>query len=103
MIRVNEEVTDRVAALDRGLQYGDGLFETIAVRLGRPEFWERHRRRLADGCRRLGIAPPDPPTLEHEARELCASVSRGVLKVVVTRGMGGRGSASTRVSPGSST
>ena len=30
----------RLALADRGLQYGDGVFETMAVRAGRPEFWE---------------------------------------------------------------
>jgi 4-amino-4-deoxychorismate lyase len=96
MIRINGETADHVAALNRGLQYGDGLFETIAVAEGRPEFWERHIKRLTAGCARLGIAPPDPTILKTEAGELCAGVSRGVLKIMVTRGVGGRGYAPPR-------
>jgi 4-amino-4-deoxychorismate lyase len=93
MIRINGKAADRVAALDRGLQYGDGLFETIALRQGRPEFWERHLKRLTAGCARLRIPPPEPGILESETRELCATALRGVLKIVVTRGVGGRGYA----------
>ncbi len=33
---------ERISALDRGMQYGDGLFETLAVYAGRPLLWERH-------------------------------------------------------------
>ena len=79
--------------LDRGLQYGDGLFETVAVWRGRPLLWERHLARLAAGCRRLGLPLPGPASLAEEARRLCAGVGRGVLKVVLTRGSGGRGYA----------
>ena len=96
MIRVNGEITGQVAVLDRGFQYGDGLFETIAVAGGRPEFWERHLRRLAHGCQRLGIPSPDPAILEVEAQDLCAGASRAILKLVVTRGTGGRGYAPPR-------
>ena len=40
---------------DRGLQYGDGLFETMLIRHGRVRFLEAHLARLAQGCLRLGI------------------------------------------------
>jgi 4-amino-4-deoxychorismate lyase len=53
--------------------------------------WERHLRRLASGCRRLGIEGVDPGVLEDEARRVCAGIERGVLKIIVTRGEGGRG------------
>lgn len=77
--------------LDRGLHYGDGLFETIKVEDGSPEFWDRHLARLAEGCERLGIAAPEGDTLRREARRLCAGDRRSVLKIIVTRGAGGRG------------
>ncbi|POZ99263.1 aminodeoxychorismate lyase, partial [Pseudomonas sp. MWU12-2312b] len=47
---------DALSLKDRGLAYGDGLFETIAVKAGKPLLLERHLQRLAEGCRRLGIA-----------------------------------------------
>ena len=44
--------------LDRGLHYGDGLFETIACLDGQPRLLDRHLERLAAGCERLGLPPP---------------------------------------------
>ena len=78
---------------DRGLHYGDGLFETLAVAQGRPLLWRRHMQRLAAGCRRLRIPPPAAETLREEAERLCARLDRAVLKIMVTRGDGGRGYA----------
>jgi 4-amino-4-deoxychorismate lyase len=91
MMLVNGQAQEYIAVADRGLQYGDGLFETVAVNAGSPRLWERHRRRLASGCRRLGIGEIDPDTLWHEIREVCSGVDKGVLKVIVTRGAGSRG------------
>ena len=79
-----------VSAADRGLQYGDGVFETLTVRDGRALRLERHLARLADGCRRLGF---DAPPVADELRATCAGVERAVLKLIVTRGAGGRGYA----------
>ena len=45
--------------LDRGLQFGEGVFETIACLQGRPRFLPLHLERLELGCQRLGIQPPD--------------------------------------------
>ena len=46
---------DRLALDDRGLAYGDGLFETIAVLDGKARMLDAHLDRLALGCRVLGI------------------------------------------------
>src|SRR5690554_8032974 len=43
---------------DRGAAYGDGLFETLLVRDGRPLLWDEHLARLARGCHVLGIPMP---------------------------------------------
>lgn len=88
---VNGTAAAHVGVADRGLQYGDGLFETIAVHDGRPVLWERHLQRLQAGCRRLAIAAPPAGLLEDEARRLCGGLQRAVLKIIVTRGAGGRG------------
>lgn len=80
-----------IDALDRGLQYGDGLFETLAVKQGRPQLWDRHMTRLLEGCRRLRLPAADPPLLRAEADRLCAGAARAVLKIVLTRGPGARG------------
>jgi 4-amino-4-deoxychorismate lyase len=42
--------TDAVPADDRGLHYGDGLFETVLIRAGQPRFLEAHLARLSAGC-----------------------------------------------------
>jgi 4-amino-4-deoxychorismate lyase len=51
----------------------------------------RHIARLQEGCVRLGIAPVDAVLLAAEAQQLCGSAGRAVLKIIVTRGCGGRG------------
>lgn len=76
---------------DRGLHYGDGLFETMVVRDGAMPLWSEHMRRLAEGCARLRLPPPDTALLAAEAGRLGAGLERGVLKLVLTRGPGARG------------
>lgn len=73
------------------MAYGDGLFETIAYDQGRFLLWERHMQRLYAGCERLLLPVPDRQTLSSEAERLRADRPRGVLKILLTRGSGGRG------------
>tara|TARA_R110001606_G_scaffold21302_1_gene75226 strand:+ start:76232 stop:77047 length:816 start_codon:yes stop_codon:yes gene_type:complete len=81
-----------LAGDDRGLAYGDGLFETLRVdAAGRVPLWPRHRARLLAGARRLAIAI-DAPALERcLADTLAGAPGAGVAKLIVTRGGGGRG------------
>lgn len=88
---INGQDSTTLSAQDRGLLYGDGLFETIAIRNGAPLRWERHLQRLMLGCERLGIPCPDVTTLTLESLDLCKGHDRAVLKLIVTRGVGGRG------------
>ncbi|XKE46781.1 aminodeoxychorismate lyase [Halomonas organivorans] len=74
---------------DRGLAYGDGLFETVLVRDGVPQLWERHLGRLARGAAALGIPLPERGRLD--ALPARAGEGLAVLKLVLTRGSGGRG------------
>jgi len=100
---INGRVADCVAASDRGLLYGDGLFETVAVRKGKPEYWQQHLQRLQTGCSRLGIEPVDELLLAEQCQLLADGVDQAVIKIIVTRGSGGRGyrvparPASTRI------
>lgn len=75
--------------LDRGLAYGDGLFETLRVTGGACEYWDEHMKRLEEGCARLGIPAPDRALLKQEANRL--TTGNMVLKILITRGSGGRG------------
>ena len=89
---INGEPAASVSVADRGLQYGDGLFETVAVIAGQPRLWDRHLARLRSGAQRLGIACPEKVALQREADRLTQGMAgNGVLKIVVTRGQGGRG------------
>ena len=76
-----------VSASDRGLAYGDGVFETVKVSGGDAQFMLQHLQRLQEGCWRLGISL-DMAALRRELQQLleCAGSSSGVLKITVTRG-----------------
>lgn len=85
----------RVSVFDRGLNYGDGLFETIRARNGRPQFLGEHIRRLKAGLKFLG--------LENAIKALEEDIAEGAIerllgkngfskkeanvKIVVTRGI----------------
>ena len=88
---VNGKPGSVISVQDRGLQFGDGVFETVAVQAGVPLCLGPHLERLELGCARLAIATPERKLLQREAERLCASVAAGVLKIIVTRGTGGRG------------
>lgn len=90
MVLVNGVETAHIDVHDRGLAYGDGLFETIAVIDGRVLNWARHFKRLSCDCERLGLAPQDERLLEAEVRQVAAG-STVVVKLIVTRGVGGNG------------
>jgi 4-amino-4-deoxychorismate lyase len=90
-VLVNGKPHDCVPTSDRGLLYGDGVFETIAVKNGQLHFWSEHLRRLQSGCERLGIESVDEAQLEGECRSLIGPSQQAVIKVIITRGSGGRG------------
>lgn len=81
----------RVDHRDRGLQYGDGVFETMRVRRGRVRFLDYHLERLYAGCGRLKIAGPPRMSLRQELERIAARRNEGVLKLIITRGSGPRG------------
>ena len=88
---VNGIESDLVPVADRGFQYGDGLFETLAVENGVPEFLSRHLERLQKGCERLDIDYPGDQLLSEEAFRIAKGATAAILKIIVTRGCGGRG------------
>lgn len=81
----------RVDPRDRGLAYGDGLFETMAADCGRIRWLDHHLERLADGCRRLAIPLPDRKVLRREIGAVCPATGRAIVKLIVTRGVSARG------------
>jgi 4-amino-4-deoxychorismate lyase len=88
---INGRKSARIDYRDRGLQYGDGVFETMRVRRGRIRLLEYHVERLHMSCRQLDIAGPPLRALRRELARTAALRSEGVLKLIVTRGLGPRG------------
>lgn len=79
---------------DRGLAYGDGVFETLVLQHGRPVWWQAHLDRLQHGALQLGLQPPAAAAWEADlaaATVAAAGIPRSVLKLMLTRGSGGRG------------
>lgn len=92
---INGQPQSALPAEDRGLAYGDGLFETMRVERGTIPFWSLHRQRLLAGCERLRIEL-SAQRLDAELQLVLSSLAatgpaRRVVKLVVTRGQGGRG------------
>ncbi|MEW6446378.1 MAG: aminodeoxychorismate lyase [Pseudomonadota bacterium] len=84
---------DSVPLGDRGLHYGDGLFETMAVVDGTIRLFERHLARLELGAARLMLPQAPMRVLRDELAEVASGLGEGVLKLIMTRGSGGRGYA----------
>ena len=91
MILINGEHKNSLDVTDRGLHYGDGLFETIEIIQGQPVFLQQHLTRLKKGCVVLKIPFPDETLLLDEIDQVSAAAKHGVVKVMLTRGSGGRG------------
>ncbi|MEO1576740.1 MAG: aminotransferase class IV, partial [Pseudomonadota bacterium] len=81
---------------DRGLLYGDGVFESMAVLDGHVRSLERHLARLTRGCRALGFEPPAEQDLQSDLEAMASALGvsrRQCLRLTVTRGRGARGYA----------
>jgi len=93
-VLVNGVESARISPFDRGLHFGDGLFETIACHGGRPRFLALHLGRLMQGCARLRIPFRDLPAVRAEIEALAAESERSIIKLLITRGeAAGRGYA----------
>ena len=90
-ILINGQTQNSISVLDRGLHYGDGVFETVKVQRGRAMLLEQHLQRLRVGCERLRLPPPALDVIRDEAHALIQGEDTAVLKILMTRGAGGRG------------
>jgi 4-amino-4-deoxychorismate lyase len=88
---VNGRPRKSIDTRDRGLQYGDGVFETMRVRRRRIRLLDYHLERLLEGCRRLELNAPSVGLLRREIVACAAQRPEAVLKLIVTRGIGVRG------------
>ncbi len=89
---INGAPAQSLTLTDRGLHYGDGVFETLAVHQARPLLLDAHLERLQMGCDRLCFeSVPDLQDVRRQAEEAAKQVEQGVMKIIVTRGTGNRG------------
>lgn len=97
---LNAEPCDQSFALDRGLLYGDGFFTTMLCYQQRLLNWPAHAQRIAVAAQRLGFLPLDEVMLQRTLNValLNAPPSLAVIKIVITRGVGGAGYAPAPVS-----
>jgi len=94
MILINGIIDNTIEASDRGLAYADGLFSTIKLEHGKVIDWSLHLTRLKQSAQRLFFPEFDWALLETEIFTQAATVNEHqhyVLKVMLTRGSGGRG------------
>lgn len=89
---VNGQPATQVAALDRGLSYGDGVFRTLRIDAGAPRWWSAHMDKLSADCARLGLDCPPEPIWRADLERLGLPES-GLLRLTLTRGEGPRGYA----------
>lgn len=89
---VNGQQAEHISIRDRGFQYGDGCFETVRVLFNQPILWPAHFNRLQHACSVLQLSV-NFEALQREVSFLLQNNSAPdvVLKIIVTRGEGGRG------------
>lgn len=84
----------QVSIFDRGIFYGDGLFETVRVYRGIPFLVNEHVERLTRGADLLGLKVPGRKENICRAVEKIIdanSLHEGVLRLTLTRGFSERG------------
>ena len=93
MFQINGKLTNKISIEDRAVQYGDGVFETIAIKDKLPEFWKEHYQRLSKGCKILKIKCLPETFLKKEINKFIkkSKKKKFVLKIIISRGIGGRG------------
>ncbi len=87
---VNGQPAEGISVQDRGLLYGDGVFETILCEGGRPILLAGHTQRLENGCKRLNLPNQPLPAILSDIRDV-AGDQDCIVKVIITRGVRARG------------
>lgn len=92
-VSINGVHVEHVTVMDRGLQYGDGLFETIACVNSELQFWNQHIQRMRAGAISLNIDFPDEQLFLQDIKKIydIAPETNCVFKIILTRGQGNRG------------
>jgi 4-amino-4-deoxychorismate lyase len=90
---VNGVLSNSISANDRGLLYGDGVFRTMRLSQGKIQHWPRHYQKLQQDCAAMLLDCPGSNMLTAELGQLVSGHENGVVKIIITRGQGGRGYA----------
>ena len=90
-MQVNGKEVAEISLMDRGLHYGDGLFETMRVINGKIPLQSYHVKRLLRDAERLALPRLDATQLQQEITALASDYDDGIIKVILTRGAGQRG------------
>jgi 4-amino-4-deoxychorismate lyase len=88
---INGALDGAIHAMDRAVMYGDGVFRTMRMQQGQVRNWPQQYRKLQADCQALDILCPAQATLERELQQLAREEPDCVVKIIVTRGEGGRG------------
>jgi len=82
------DINDPLLWFNRGLQYGDGLFETMRFEKGKVPLWRLHTNRMVNGLQRLGIDEPDFTVINQAINQIedTPQLAGLVLKLTVFRG-----------------
>ena len=99
MILINGKAEQNLSCLDRGLHYGDGLFETLLYDGESVKHWSLHWRRFQHGCERLNLPLPDENKLLADIEQVTYGLQSAVVKIIYTRGVTGRGYAYAQCRP----
>ncbi len=105
LIYLNNKFLDEKQAVvpvsDRGLRFGDGVFETISVYNHKIYQEDRHKKRLREGLTALKISGVDVDDVFKQANILIAknNLKNGGARITITRGSGSRGYMPTATNP----
>lgn len=88
---INTQAGELISVFDRGFNYGDGFFTTAKICDGQIEHWDLHCARLLTCQQRLGFSTLDFQQLHTDVLSFIRGVTLGGVKIVITRGEGGRG------------
>ena len=91
VILVNGEQQGVIRVLDRAVMYGDGVFRTMRMRGGEIACWPLHYGKLNADCQALRIPCPVRTVLEQDIARIARGVADCVVKIIISRGAGGRG------------
>lgn len=105
MVNINGKLVDKselgIAFDNRGLNYGDALFETIRVGYRNIYFWEDHYKRLSHSMKILKMKIPDNFTSEFLKKEVLKTIDKSSsqanrVKLLVCRKPGGKFTPNTQ-------